>query len=614
MRRLLLILVVGLIAASSATAREYVVDGQAAQASDENPGSADRPLKTIGKAAALVMPGDCVTVRPGVYRESVHLKRSGTAEAPIVFQAEKLGPVVVSGADVVTGWTKVEDDPAIYRVAWPHVFAIDWHDGKPVEHHPGDAPLWGRAEQVIVDGKQCLPAATLKGIRKGLGDYQDPEGPGDRPYLVGPLPNLGGRFRGVFYVDTAKKELYLALADRTDPTKHEVQASTRGQTFGVNPWEQKDGVSHVQVRNFVFRYGATFPQRPALWLHGSHNLVENCVVEEMAGGGVAVGGTLRRTIVRGCGHTGGGAGGSGFLNEECLWEGNCWKPIDRGWDAGGFKMAMVDGGVFRRCVFRRNGGPGLWFDIHVRNVLVTECVFQENEGSGLFIEISRDIQAVHNLARGVVGKVGDGDWSGAGIQMGESQNCLVAFNTCVGNKDGITFREQGPRPLQTEDFGEWPYHCAGDVVVGNVCAYNMGYQLGLWYDNGFFGRHPADEKKYKTEEEFAALLKAENVFDPTKQGLIIDRNVYFGAPGKAPVLYGVPWRVKHQEFADLAKFAAATGFDARSVVAEPKFAGPWAVNGRLLPEGPAWAMQAGWIRAPADIDAWMATWLPASHQ
>ena len=511
MRQLVSILAMGLVwmGASGADAREYVVDGQSAQASDENPGAADRPLKTIGKAAALAMPGDGVTVRPGIYRESVHLKRSGTTEAPIVFQAEKLGPVVVSGADIITGWTKVEDDPPIYRIAWPHVFAINWHDGKPVEHHPEDAPLWGRAEQVIVDGKQCLPSAGLEGIRKALKDDASYNAKGKQinpSPCVRPLPLLGGPFVGRFAVDTAKKELYLALADGTDPAKHEVQATTRGQTFGVNPWEQKEGVSYVQVRNFVFRYGATFPQRPALWLHGSHNLVENCIVEEMAGGGVGVGGTMRRTIVRGCGHVGGGASGSGFLNEECLWEGNCWKPIDRGWDAGGFKMAVVDGGVFRRCVFRRNGGPGLWFDIHVRNILVTECVFQENEGSGLFIEISRDIQAVHNLAignaAGAVGKVGDGEWSSTGIQLGESQNCLVAFNTCVGNKDGITFREQGPRPLKTEEFGEWPYHCAGNVVVGNVCAYNKGYQLGLWYDNGFFGRHPADAKKYKTEEEF----------------------------------------------------------------------------------------------------------------
>ena len=71
--------------------------------------------------------------------------------------------------------------------------------------------------------------------------------------------------------------------------------------------------------------------------------------------------------------------------------------------------------------------------------------------------------------------------------------------------------------------------------------------------------------------------------------------------------------MKHQEFADLAKFTAATGFDARSVVAEPKFAGREAGNFQLLPEGPAWSMQAGWIRAPADIDAWMAKWLPVSH-
>ena len=67
--------------ASGAAAREYVVDVQHPQAADENPATPDRPLKTVGKAALLAKPGDTVLVRPGVYREAVRLRQSGTAEA-----------------------------------------------------------------------------------------------------------------------------------------------------------------------------------------------------------------------------------------------------------------------------------------------------------------------------------------------------------------------------------------------------------------------------------------------------------------------------------------------------------------------------------------------------
>ena len=48
--------------------------------SDDNDGrSADRPFRTISKAAATVKPGDLVLVRGGVYVEHVHLETPGTA-------------------------------------------------------------------------------------------------------------------------------------------------------------------------------------------------------------------------------------------------------------------------------------------------------------------------------------------------------------------------------------------------------------------------------------------------------------------------------------------------------------------------------------------------------
>jgi hypothetical protein len=600
-------------------AREIVVDAAHPQAADTNPGTPERPLKTVAKAAAQAEPGDTVLVGPGVYREYVRLTKSGTAAAPIVIQARTPGKTVLTGADVIKGWARVPGDAPIWRADWPHVFAINHANGKPVEHHPGDAPLYGRAEQAIADGLQCLPAADLAALGKAWQAHRAATAAGkSSPALVSPVANLGGPWGGMFAAVTVNdKALYVWLADGSDPNRHEMEAATRGMILGVNPWQSRDGVRHVIVRNFIFRYAATHPQRAAVWLHGRDNTLENCLVEQMAGAGVSVSGTMRRVIVRACGHTGGGAQGDGFLNEDCLWEGNSWKPISRGWDCGGYKLAWANGGVFRRCVFRRNGGDGLWFDIHVRNVLVTECVFIENEGSGLFIEISRDIRAVHNLALrngvGVVGAVTGEGWGNAGIKLAESMNCIVAHNTCVGNKDGITLREQGPRPLGTEDFGRLPYHNAGHVIVGNVCAANQGYQLGLWYDNAFFGWHPGEKDKFKTVEAWEASLPGSKqvLYVPTKVGLVIDRNLYQGEAGKPLVLYGAPWRPKHKTFKDLAAFAEATGFDARSRSADPGFVSPATDNYRMKPYGEGRAMDVGWAMAPEDIPCWIQSLVPA---
>lgn len=589
-------------------AATFVVDGSNAAADDANAGTAAKPFKTIARAAQIAQAGDTIIVKAGLYRESVPLRKSGTEKAPISFVANPAGKVILSGADVVTGWTRVPGDAPIYRIPWNHVFAIDYHNGRPIEHHPDDEPLWGRAEQVIADDKQLLPVLGLDGLQKA---WQAHVAAGRPKTLPSPLPHLGGPFAGQFAVesefvlDTEKKFLYVWLADGSDPNKHQMEAATRGQTFGVNYWESKEGVQYVQVRGFVFRYGASFPQRAVISLHGAHNLMEDCRIEQMSGAGVAVGGTLRRCVVTGCGQTGGSAGGDGFVNEDDLWEGNCWKPINRGWDAGGVKMAVTNGGLFRRCAFRRNGGPGLWFDIDVRNVLVTECIFEENEGSGLFVEISRRNRILNNLAlRNGVGVVGKGDdWAAGGITLAESEDCIVSNNTCVGNKDGITFREQGPRPLDTPD-GTIAYHDTRDIVTNNVCAFNRGYQLGLWYDNGFFGRHPGEFKKYPTEAAFSDYLKTvpDKVYDPIKADLTIDRNLYFAGPKQSLVLYGTPWRIRHKEFARLADFSAYTNFDTDSQTIDPQFVNPATDDYQFKPGSPAQRMKAGWINVPAHLD------------
>lgn len=594
----------------------YVVDNRHPKASDENPGTAERPLKTINRAAQLVQPGDTVIVKAGIYREQVRLTRSGKVGSPITFVANPLGSVIITGTDIVTRWERTDNDAPIYRIPWRYRFVINRRpDGSLVEHHPDDErhQLWGRAELVVVDGQLCLPSLTLDDLRAAWRKHTDALKSGKpSPALHPPLPNLGGPFAGMFCADPQRGWLYLWLADGSDPNAHRVEAATRAALWGLSPWENPDGVRFVHVRGFVFRHAASFPQRAAVWLHGSDNLLEDCIVEEMAGGGVVVHGAMRRCLIRRCGHTGGGASGEKFLNEDCVWEGNSWKPINRGWDAGGFKLAWAKDGIFRRCLFRRNGGPGLWLDIHGRNVVITECVFWENEHHGLFVEISRDITIAQNLfvrnGAGLVGKVEWPDWGIAGLTIAESQNCVVAFNTFVGNKDGIALREQGPRPLETPDFGVMPYHNRGHILVGNVCAFNRGYQLAFWYDNGFFGWHPAERARFKNEADYEAWLKAnpDRVFDPTKVGIVLDRNLYFASLGQKLILYGVPWRPRHHEFADLSEWTKATGFDRNSLVADPQFVNLQADDFRFGPESPCQTLPAGWLTAELPSAIWKA--------
>lgn len=554
------------LAVGGASATEYVVDARPEMADDENPGTRDRPFRTIQHAADVARAGDTVTVTPGVYREAVILRHGGEVGRPIAFVGEP--GAVVTGADVVTGWERVPGDLPIYRAPWPHRFIINHTpDGVPIEHHPEDAPVWGRAEQVIVDGKQLAPVGGLDELRAAWPSLEAASNAGNIPLAADP-----STWAGAFHADTEAGRLTVLLAKGADPKTAggAVEAAARALLFGTNPWMNPEGVEHVHVSGFTFRYGATFPQRAAVWLHGRDNVLERCRVKGMSGGGVSVSGVMRDCVIRENGHVGGGAGGDGFLNESCLWEGNSWKPISRQWDAGGYKITQVHGGVFRDCLFWGNGGPGLWLDIDVANVLITECGFVNNELSGLFIEISRDITVTNSLFVGNgVGRaveVEQTKWAVGGIQIAESMDCVVTGNTVVQNKDGITLREQGPRVLDGV-----PFHNRGHKITGNVCASNEGYQLALWYDNAFFGPHPTERERFVTPEAYGRHLTdtGAQLYDPADQEMTFARNLYWAEGGAVEFLYGVPWRPGHRKLASLDGFRDHTGFETGSVVAEP---------------------------------------------
>ena len=79
---------------------------------------ASRAYRTIQSAAAVAQPGDVVLIDPGVYREWVKPANAGTKDAPITYRAREKGRTVITGADVVTGWTKRAD--GLWEVKLPY--------------------------------------------------------------------------------------------------------------------------------------------------------------------------------------------------------------------------------------------------------------------------------------------------------------------------------------------------------------------------------------------------------------------------------------------------------------------------------------------------------------
>jgi hypothetical protein len=99
-------LVVALSAVTAAPAGEWFVDASAAAGGD---GSAERPFQQITDGLKVMQGGDVITVRQGVYRETLSLSKGGSQAQPSTLRAAEGHRVIVSGFAPIRGWTERHD-------------------------------------------------------------------------------------------------------------------------------------------------------------------------------------------------------------------------------------------------------------------------------------------------------------------------------------------------------------------------------------------------------------------------------------------------------------------------------------------------------------------------
>src|SRR6478609_5045494 len=170
-RFIIALFIASLLAATPAPATEIHVS--AASGNDAADGSAARPLKTISAAAQKATPGDTVTVHAGTYRERVDPPRGGESDARrITYQAAPGEKAVITGAEPVKGWEKVEGDT--WKVTLPAKFFGDYNpfadlirgdyfisQGRP--NHTGAVYLDGAWLNEVYSSDQVLAPATGPG-------------------------------------------------------------------------------------------------------------------------------------------------------------------------------------------------------------------------------------------------------------------------------------------------------------------------------------------------------------------------------------------------------------------------------------------------------------------
>ncbi|MEO0844919.1 MAG: right-handed parallel beta-helix repeat-containing protein [Cyanobacteria bacterium J06648_1] len=136
---------------------------------DSNPGTINRPFKTIQKCATLVKPGETCWLRAGVYREEVKPSVSGTESNPITFAAYEDEAVTISGTELVTEWTRDRQKVFQTMVELP----VDGYS---------DTGFF--ANQVFVDG-EMMPEARFPNLNSE-GDYLQ------KSFLGNGVRSLGG--------------------------------------------------------------------------------------------------------------------------------------------------------------------------------------------------------------------------------------------------------------------------------------------------------------------------------------------------------------------------------------------------------------------------------------
>jgi hypothetical protein len=571
------LILLALAFASPISAATYEVAQRNPHSNDDGPGTTERPWKTVANAAEKARPGDTVLIRGGVYRERVLVKTSGTSEAPIRFEAAPGEHVVLTGADRIEGWQRADEARPIYSVRWPHRF-VTWNRGMA---HPNDEyhQTIGRCEQVIANG-----------------------------YLLRQVLSPGQLAPGTFHVDVDNQLLLAWDATSGDLNKIHVEASVRQEIF------RSEG-SHVQIRGLRFRYASNMAQRGAVVLAGRHNVMEDCTIERVNSSGVAFLGedaAVRRCVFRDNGQLGFGANRAHrLLISECLVENNNTKGFDRGWEAGGNKLAFCRGAVLERSRFSRNRGNGIWFDIGNTNCVVRHNLISDNEDAGIFYEISFTLHAHDNVIVGNGHATTAGAWGAqAGISLSSSPGCVIERNIIAGNREGFNFREQLRTTPTIEDRTEMPVWNHDQLIRNNIIVFNRDAQVWGWFDVKDNRHWPAGSGPQNQEEPSGAAKPgdiaaayAARADKGHPQGLTLDalnlrfaNNVYCAAPGQGWFKWGTTWG-RHSVYSNLSQFQSELGIDTGSRVLDPRFADLLTLDLRLAADTMS-ALEESYPRGP----------------
>ena len=389
--------------------REIHVDTNHPHASDDNPGTPSKPLKTINAAARIAVPGTRVLIRGGTYRETVQPVKGGLSpEKMISYEAVEGEEVVIKASVEVkefkpsVGWRlvrgfgkkhmdtegirvwEIELDPEDFKGYNPFCAVNILHDRLFIEYDKTDmTPYLNRRGMVFVDGK---------------------------PMKQVPLYYMLSENENAYWVEANGQKVHIRLANDDDPRNHIIEVTNREQCFAP----EVPFLSYIKVKGLTLAHAATgapVPQRGSLSCYrGHHWIIEDCTIDWSNATGIDCGNEcwhhtieegqiighsiIRRNIIKDAGVCGiAGMFVKNMLIEDNLIIGTGWQRMELSWEAGGIKVHNCVNSLIRRNVIREcYGCDALWMDVGNENCRVTSNLFLDGIDSRehIFIECTRD--------------------------------------------------------------------------------------------------------------------------------------------------------------------------------------------------------------------------------
>lgn len=391
------------------------------QASDDNPGTTERPLKTINAAAQILQPGEKVIVHEGVYRECIQPARDGTSpDKMISYEVAEGEKVIVKGSEIwkpqfrsssgfgvrlgpriPSSGTPLADDIKVWMADVPANFFIGYNPFT-VRNTYRYISRWGRAGEPEWLARALLYRGAVYVDGKPL------------KQVLGPAELAQNE--NAFWAEDPGLKLHIRLSKDVDPSTVSFEVTAREQIFAPKDF----GLGYIRISGFAFEHaadGPPVPQRAAVsTMRGHHWIIENNIIEWCNAEGIDLGSQdfvadrtykgdghiVRNNIIRNIGICGiAGPGLDNILIEKNLIENVGFLDLERNCESAGLKFHGPHNTLIRQNIFRHiNNASGIWFDVATVNSRIVNNVFADITTlfGGVWMEINFEQNLVdHNI-------------------------------------------------------------------------------------------------------------------------------------------------------------------------------------------------------------------------